>query len=132
MDTIYTIGHSNKSLSEFLQKLEEKGIDTLVDVRTFPRSRFCPWFNERSLSEKLPKKGISYLGRGSSLGGRGVNTAYEETIDEVVQLVKSGKKVSVMCSEGDYRSCHRLTMLTPSLQERGLGVEHIQHEKRAK
>lgn len=131
MVTIHTIGHSNRACSEFLQKLQENGIDRLVDIRTFPRSRFNPHFNQNSLSGALSEKNIQYLFRGKNLGGRGVNVGYEEAIDELVEMARSGKKVCVMCSEGDYRECHRYEMLTPSFEERGVKVEHIEYEKKA-
>jgi hypothetical protein len=51
--TIFSIGHSNRAYSEFVKKLKENKVDTLIDIRTFPRSRFCPWFNEKRLSEAL-------------------------------------------------------------------------------
>ena len=53
---------------------------------------------------------------------------YEEAINELTELAKSGKRVCVMCSEKDYKKCHRFTMLTPSFEERGLLLVHIQYE----
>jgi len=127
MERIYTIGHSNKSFEVFLEKLKENGIEALVDVRSIPRSRFYPWFNEKKLAEALPKEGIAYVPRGSSLGGKLENTGYDEAIEELVAGAVSGKRICVMCSEGKYQACHRHTMLEPSLRERGIGIEHIEY-----
>lgn len=123
--TIWTIGHSNRTFDELVEKLKENAIEVLVDVRTFPRSRFRPWFNESYLLRELPQAGIRYVYKGKNLGGRGENVAYEETIDELVALAESGTRICVMCSEGKYTECHRYTMLTPSFEERELSLEHI-------
>lgn len=126
---IKTIGHSNKTIDVFLDTLKKHEIEVLVDVRTVPRSRFSPHFNEKTLGSSLAKRSIKYLNRGQNLGGRGVNEGYEEAIDELVGLAKKGTRVAVMCSEGDYHDCHRYSTLTPSFEERGLTVEHIEYEK---
>lgn len=125
------IGHSNRAYSEFLQRLQENQIDTLIDIRTYPRSRFCPQYNQKSLSEELGKAKITYLFRGKNLGGKGENIDYEETMDELVGMVKNGKKICVMCSEADHKDCHRHEMLEPSFNQRGVQMEHIEHVKKS-
>jgi len=122
---LYTIGHSNCGFLEFLKKLKDHSINILVDVRTFPRSRFCPHFNKKSFEEKLVIKNIKYLFRGKNLGGMGLNIRYEETIDEVFDLSKENN-VCLMCSEKDYKKCHRYQLLTPEFEKRGLSVKHLQ------
>jgi len=126
---IFSIGHSNVPLNTFLKKLADHQIDVLADVRTYPKSRFCPHFNQNALHSELAKRDIQYLYRGLNLGGRGENEGYEEAIDELVAMAKKGKKVAVMCSEGDYHKCHRYTALTPSFEDRGLDIHHIEYEK---
>ena len=125
---IYTIGHSNKSFATFLDTLKRHKIEVLVDVRSFPQSRFCPHFNLNALQSELPTRTIKYLYRGKNLGGRGVNEGYDDAIKELATMAKKGTRVCVMCSEGDYHKCHRLTTLTPSFEERGLEVSHIEYE----
>lgn len=127
--TIATVGHSNKPIATFLDVLKKSRIEVLADVRTIPASRFCPHFNQKALQDTLAKAHIKYLYRGKNLGGRGVNEGYEEAIDELVGLAKKGTRVAVMCSEGDYHNCHRYSALTPSFEERGATVEHIEYEK---
>ena len=126
---IFSFGHSNRAYSEFLKYLQKNKIDTLIDIRTFPKSRFCPHFNEKRLSEALSEANITYIFKGKNLGGLGENVDYEETIDGLVEMVKSGKKVCVMCSEADYKKCHRHEMLEPSFIERGVAVKHIVYDK---
>lgn len=125
---IFSIGHSNVSIGIFIKKLKEYKIKVLVDVRTIPLSRYCPHFNEKPLRATLAKETINYLFRGANLGGRAVNVQFEETINELVELAKSGKRVCVMCSEKDYQKCHRHTVLTPLFEKQGLLVIHIQYE----
>lgn len=57
---LYTIGHSNLELEQFLAYLRQYGVSTVIDVRTRPQSRFFPWFNRRNLSEQLSAAGIGY------------------------------------------------------------------------
>jgi len=66
---IFTIGHSNRSLEEFLALLRAYGIRCLVDVRRFPHSRRNPQFNRELLAQQLPEHGMSYR-HCPALGGR--------------------------------------------------------------
>ena len=61
MSTLYTIGHSTRTLDELVAALRAHGIGTLVDIRAFPMSRRMPWFNRESLEVELPKCGIDYV-----------------------------------------------------------------------
>ena len=66
--SIYTIGHSNRSMAEFVALLKAFDVQQIVDVRTVPKSRPNPQFNEKRLGRALQKKGIEYL-RLEELGG---------------------------------------------------------------
>ena len=126
---VYSIGHSVKPIDVFISKLKENKIDILADVRTIPFSHWQSQFNKPTLEYVLQTSGIYYLYRGQNLGGRGENRDYEEAIDELSALARSGKRVCVMCSEGSYLKCHRYTVLTPSFEKRGLSIIHIEYEK---
>ncbi|MCX6739429.1 MAG: DUF488 domain-containing protein [Candidatus Parcubacteria bacterium] len=128
--TIFTFGHSNRPLDIFLSKLTENNIEVLVDVRTYPVSRWTPHFSQNILAMALETINIHYLYRGQNLGGRGENTGYEDAIDELSAIAKEGRNICVMCSEGDFRKCHRYTDLTPSFEKRGLSVVHLQYENK--
>jgi len=58
---VFTIGHSNRSLEQFLSLLNEKGIRVLYDVRSFPTSRFVPHFSKDPLSKAVEAVGITYI-----------------------------------------------------------------------
>lgn len=65
----YTIGHSNRSLKEFVELLDKTGVRCVADVRKFPRSRTNPQFNLDTLANELSTSGIGYL-HIDALGGR--------------------------------------------------------------
>jgi len=67
--SLYTIGHSTRSLDELVASLLAHGVATLVDIRAFPVSRRMPHFNRESLELELPKNGIGYVWM-KELGGR--------------------------------------------------------------
>src|SRR5690242_10743561 len=69
MACVYTIGHSTRTLEEFIEALQVHGIKLLADIRAFPISRRLPWFNRESLEQQLPKAGIRYRWM-KDLGGR--------------------------------------------------------------
>jgi uncharacterized protein (DUF488 family) len=69
MATVYTIGHSTRTLNELVAALKAHNIRTLVDIRSFPMSRRMPHFNRESLELELPKLGIAYVWI-KELGGR--------------------------------------------------------------
>ena len=69
MGTIWTVGHSNHPLEEFLGILKAHGIEGVIDVRRFPASRKWPHFDAGSLGRSLPEAGIDYS-PAPELGGR--------------------------------------------------------------
>src|SRR5437868_5544033 len=76
---LFTIGHSNHSLEELIQLLENNGVMLLVDVRSTPMSRYNPQFNRENLAVDLPQRGIQYAFAGKYLGGRPVDpTCYKK------------------------------------------------------
>lgn len=122
--TILTAGHSNRSFDEFTNLLLHNGVQVLVDVRSRPVSRYCPWFNRSYLEKNLP---MQYAFRGATLGGLDPSIpydAFEESIEELIRFSKM-YRVCVLCSEKDHTKCHRFTRISPALQERGVKVLHI-------
>src|SRR4051812_7264740 len=67
---IWTIGHSNLSFEEFVALLTGEGIEVVVDVRSYPYSRFAPQFNREAVQRSLHAYGMRYLFLGDELGGR--------------------------------------------------------------
>ena len=67
-DRVFTVGHSTHPLEDFVRILQAYGVDRVVDVRTIPKSRHNPQFNEVELRSSLPAAGIDYR-RIDALGG---------------------------------------------------------------
>ena len=70
--TLYSIGHSNVEIEFFLDLLGRYRIETLVDSRSQPYSRYSPQFNKEALSRSTLEAGVDYVYMGDALGGRPV------------------------------------------------------------
>ena len=121
---IWTIGTSNRSIAEYIALLQTADIQTVIDCRTKPYSRF-PHFNIHKLTEHLLRAGIQYEFHGNHLGGLGSNVLFDETLDELTKRASTGERLALTCSEGNYKKCHRYTILQPELEKRGVGIEHL-------
>lgn len=128
MTNIFSIGHSITPIQKFIQKLKEYKIDIVVDARTTPYSHRAGQYNREIFARSLENAGIKYLYRGKNLGGLGKNVQFTETITEICNLSYK-KRIVLMCSEGDYRKCHRYITLTPAFETRGKSIEHIMWDK---
>jgi uncharacterized protein (DUF488 family) len=144
--TLYTIGHSTRSIEDLIAVLQTHEIRTLVDIRAFPMSRRLPQFNRESLEEALPAAGISYRWM-KSLGGYRkkiledspnialrsdafrnyadymLTPEFERATKELIALADSGR-TAYMCAERLYRQCHRM-LVSDWLATRGHNVLHI-------
>jgi len=145
---IFTIGHSTKSIPEFVELLRCGPVDMVVDIRTVPRSRHNPQYNEDVLAAELEPYQISYR-RIAPLGGlRGrsrdippeVNGFWENqsfhnyadyalsgefaaALDELLAL-GSERHCAIMCAEAVWWRCHR-RIVADYLLERGRPVIHL-------
>lgn len=150
LTTVWTIGHSTRSLSEFVDLLLLNNIRVLVDIRAFPGSRRFPHFNKENLSASLNQLGIDYVHL-PGLGGRrkpkenSTNTAwrhpsfrgyadYMET-DEfrrhiaTLEELASKTNTAYMCSEAPWWKCHR-ALVSDYLKTRGWTVLHIMEKNK--
>jgi uncharacterized protein (DUF488 family) len=146
MTTIYTAGHGNRLIDEFVGLLQEAGVTCLVDVRAFPASRRHPHFGRAALEKSLPAAGIRYAWEGQALGGRRKPSAqsphvalrhpafraYAEhmTTDEfrraAERLLELGRAApaAVMCAERLPWQCHRF-LISDFLVAGGNEVVHL-------
>ncbi len=142
--TLFSIGHSNARINEFIELLRRYGIAVLVDTRSKPYSRYNPHFSRDALEQSLTEHGIEYAYLGDKIGGRPESEAfyfesgrvdyeelataqfYLEGIDRMLALAEE-RTVAFMCAEGDYKKCHRYWLITRTLLERDIEVEHILH-----
>jgi len=145
---VYTIGHSNRGLDDFLELLEEHGIEVVIDVRRWPTSSKYPHFNGDRLREALRGRGVDYLWLGDVLGGYrryslGENSPnkgwsregfrnyadyalteeFRRGLERILEIAE-GRRVAIMCSEKFYWRCHR-RIISDHLHSRGVEVLHI-------
>jgi uncharacterized protein (DUF488 family) len=128
--TIYTIGHSTRTLDELIEALRAHDIRTLVDIRAFPASRRLTQFNRESLEVTIPEARIAYVWK-KEMGGRRrkilaespnsglrnesfrnyadhmLTAEFQEAAEDVRQLAMSGN-TAIMCAERVYFHCHRM------------------------
>ena len=140
--SIFTVGHSNLELDDFLTVLLKNNARTLCDVRSRPGSFRFPQFNREPLEAGLAAVDIHYELLGESLGGRpsdpGVYRPNGEVdyaarrlalhfsagLDRVLEIFCVGNIV-LMCAEEDPLQCHRFLMICPALVERGVSPVHL-------
>lgn len=149
---LYTIGHSTRTLDELVEALGSFEVDLLVDIRTIPRSRHTPQFNQEGLSRTLPRRGIRYRHM-KALGGLrkprpdSSNTAwrnagfrgfadYMETpefaaaLNELRTLARAAEAAAIMCAEAVPWRCHR-SLVADALTAHGDTALHILRPGRA-
>jgi uncharacterized protein (DUF488 family) len=129
--TVWTIGHSTLARDELIALLKGHGIATLVDVRSFPRSRRNPQFNIEEMERALPEAGLRYVWLGKEIGGfrKGGYVAYTETpefADGLARLeeIAAASPTAFMCAEKLFFKCHR-RFISDALTRRGWKVIHI-------
>src|SRR5205807_162752 len=146
--TIFTIGHSTRSIGEQLGLLREAGVERLVDVRSVPRSRVNPQFNADALPASLAASGIGYVHL-AALGGLrhhpkgappspntlwrsdafrnyadyAMTPAFRAGLDQLC-VFASDQRCAVMCAEAVWWRCHR-RIIADYLLARGVAVTHI-------
>jgi uncharacterized protein (DUF488 family) len=143
--TVLTLGHSTRTIEEFLAILKAHRVELLVDVRSIPKSRHVPQFNSDALAASLRGQGIEYVHL-KSLGGRrhtkkdSINTGWRNAsfrgyadymatdefragVEELMQLA-SAKRAAIMCAEAVPWRCHR-SLIGDALLVRGVNVQDI-------
>ena len=140
--TLFTIGHSNHDLGDFLAVLINHNVKTLCDVRSRPGSMRFSQFNREPLEALLTSAGLRYKFLGEALGGRPADPRvyhhdglvdyavrrkspeFAEGVDQLLELL-SAESTVLMCAEEDPLQCHRFLMICPALLERGVVPAHI-------
>lgn len=150
MSRLYTIGHSTRSLENFIELLRHHGIKQLLDVRTIPRSRRNPQYNKETLSKALRNRGIGYRHM-KGLGGLrhakrdSINIAWENAsfrgyadymqtepfeanLQNLIKLARK-KKTAIMCAEAVPWRCHR-SLVADAATIKKIEVFHIMSTKK--
>jgi len=128
--TVWTIGHSNRSVERFMELLREHKIRTLIDIRSFPTSK-VEHFKREEMEQWLPEHEVEYVWLGKELGGyrRGGYRAHMKTKlfrDGAKKLLELAEKqrVCIMCMETNPKYCHR-RFVSAYLERRGVKVVHV-------
>ena len=149
---VYTVGHSTRSLESLLELLEAHHIVVLGDVRTLPRSRHNPQFNQDTFPDALGARGIRYVhlpdlgGRRHGLGAASPNTGwrnksfrgyadymqtkeFESGLSELMSIGRN-EATAIMCAEAVPYRCHR-SLISDALTARGVEAREISSRTRA-
>ena len=147
---LYTIGHGNRKLEDFLALLKDFGIEYLIDVRSQPYSKFNPQFNQNDLKFFLERNGIKYVFMGDTIGGRAKDTScydsegkvdYETVktkefflngIDRLKTAYNKDINVVIMCSESKPCECHRSKLIGKVLMTDNIVLKHIDEKGKLK
>lgn len=141
---IFTIGHSNLDISDFINLLLSNKIELVVDVRSAPYSKLYPHFNRNFLEESLIINSIKYIFLGDSVGGRSNNLEdfskgrvvykkiaekkeYISSINTIIQN-SSKYKIVLMCSEKEPLECHRTLLISRSIETHTVKILHIHRD----
>ncbi len=145
MTTVYTIGHSTRAAEDFLTILDAFSIGIVADIRTVPRSRRNPQYDQDSLKRLLTEHGLEYVHL-PALGGLrrprkdSLNTAWKnasfrgyadymqtpefaKAIEDLIGIATENRTV-IMCAEAVPWRCHR-SLVGDALLIRGISVEDI-------
>jgi uncharacterized protein (DUF488 family) len=123
MRVIYSLGHSKHPINQFLRLIQHRNVQLLCDVRTHPRSQWTPWFNGPRLEQALEQAGIGYVWR-PELGGLEPRPP-AIILETLTGLFRDPRTMALMCSEGDFRKCHRHYLLAPLIASLGCQVQQI-------
>ncbi|WP_422777683.1 DUF488 family protein [Pseudomonas mediterranea] len=148
MSEVYTIGHSTRTLEQFVETIGSFGIDTVVDVRTVPRSRTNPQYNLDTLPGELARLGINHeqilelggLRKKSSVvpdetnafwtnrsfhnyADYALSDEFEDGLNRLLALGETQRCV-IMCAEAVWWRCHR-RIIADYLLLRGVEVIHV-------
>lgn len=148
--TIYSIGHGNKKIEDFIAELKSFKIQFLLDIRSKPYSKWNPQFNQAALDLELKKNGITYVFVGDTLGGLPEDrSCYDFDGKVVYELIKEkdffkqglkrlttanekGINLAIMCSESKPEECHRSKLIGQELLNKEISLKHIVSDKRVK
>jgi uncharacterized protein (DUF488 family) len=143
--TVWTIGHSTRTIDELISILTTHAIETVVDVRRFPGSRRLPQFGSAELAASLANQGIAYRWL-QELGGRRTpdpdspndgwdHPAFRAYADHIasgefaaglfeLEMIAGGSRTAIMCAELLWWRCHR-RLIADVLTALGYEVRHI-------
>jgi uncharacterized protein (DUF488 family) len=138
---LFTIGHSDHEMPQFVSLLTRHGIDSIADVRSHPYSRFHGQFNRETIAEFLKRAGIRYMFLGRELGARRTEResyrdkqarydlicrlpAFQEGLERLRRGMAS-ERMCLLCAEKDPITCHRTVLVCRHLRSEPINIRHI-------
>lgn len=143
MPTVYTIGHSVRSIDAFLKLLNRFEINCVIDVRSVPFSQYAPQYNMFELKNTLSSNGIEYLFMGNEFGAMQTNfrlydsdgllnfekvmqsEQFQTGVKRVKEKIEQGFNLVFMCMEKDPMDCHRSILVGRAFHEEKYHVLNI-------
>ncbi len=143
MDIIFTIGHSNHEISDFVTLIKDHKVDMILDVRSTPYSKRYPQYNREELSLVLDSHQLGYQSFGLWFGARQPDPEYytsegwlhysaftksgifAQGISSLDHYLIQGHIPALLCCEKDPFDCHRAIMVARALSLKGYDVQHI-------
>jgi len=147
VNTIHTIGHSIYEVDDFIKLLQNNNINTIVDVRSTPYSKFASQYNKDSIKQYLKEKKICYIFMGDLLGARYEDKnllfdngkvdfkkvqeikSFQDGITRLEKGIIKGYNISLMCSEKEAFDCHRFGLISEFLSKKDINIQHIYPNK---
>ena len=144
--TLWSLGHSNITIDEFIDLVRSHDIEVIADVRSIPFSRYTPHFNQEMLKQSLERAGIKYQFMGETLGGRppepemydsqghvlyselAHNFRFQSGIEQLC-IRAENLRIAMMCSEESPEKCHRRLLISRVLRSQGVETRHIRGDK---
>lgn len=143
---LYTVGHSNRSIDDFIALLQAYGIDQLIDIRAIPYSSYNPQFNRDDLARDLARVGIAYThnqtlageppdretmkravrcsDRSRNYTGHTETPEYRAELAHLITTLTPDQNVALMCGEKKPDHCHRY-VTAGTFENQGVPVTHI-------
>lgn len=139
---IYTIGYGQRRVEELIDLLKRYGVRFVIDVRSWPYSRFRPEFSREPLERALRRAQLRYVFMGHLLGGRPRDPAcyrdgkvdyaavsrtgaYQQGIGRLRRAWEQQLCVCLLCSEERPEDCHRSKLIGQTLEQQDIPVRHI-------
>lgn len=143
MSFIYTIGHSNYDSNYFMEMLLKFKVNTVVDVRSVPFSKYVPHFNKDNIKTLLNNYGIHHIYMGEELGiikdddcllskdgyldfeKVKKTNLFKNGIARIIDGFSKGYTIAIMCTEKDPMNCHRSILIGRELHNEKYTIAHI-------
>lgn len=143
---IYTLGHSNYDFEEFLKRLDKYHIDTVVDIRGTPYSKYNIQYNKERLAYALKTRGYTYIYMGKEFAAQRQNrdlyneegyadfekviydTDFLKGIERLKKGCEKGYRIVLLGAKQDPTECHRFALVGRALVKNGFCVHHLLHD----